>query len=355
LHGLLLRSVSREYIYLTRKVLYVFIFCGKSHTEWKMSSAEKQNFPDRFRSPQRRLTRQRSGHGVSGEGTGSTCKIEESILVSPAQGIVEVAASLEQATVPQLFLRKLGVFGAGIYVRPEATCACRGRLCWQIKRKETYEDFNIGQFDSSDWQRAGVVIEIPVVDRPIVVLNLRLNIVPETARPVSFYGMLIGALSQDHLIEKDVYDAYRTKTSLYKPEILYLDPTEDKLPVSVIKGKNLGPGRPIVCKSCNRCSRFLPIDIEHDRNTLSYSNHCVSRAPCQHSAFSTYRVLSGSTVGIASHVVDGNVTSRHGHQLECKACKKFFVNLPLNPLRNSTQHREDGLRRRALEILYIRA
>ena len=40
-----------------------------------------------------------------------------------------------------------------------------------------------------------------------------------------------------------------------------------------------------------------------------------------------------------------------GFQLECKSCKKFFVNAALNPLRNSTQHREDSLRRRNIEIL----
>jgi len=45
------------------------------------------------------------------------------------------------------------------------------------------------------------------------------------------------------------------------------------------------------------------------------------------------------------------VVSYYGHQLECKACKKFFVNAPLNPQRNAQQFKEDGLRRRALEVL----
>jgi len=35
----------------------------------------------------------------------------------------------------------------------------------------------------------------------------------------------------------------------------------------------------------------------------------------------------------------------------CKVCKKFFVNAPLNPQRNSQQFREDSLRRRATEVL----
>ena len=43
--------------------------------------------------------------------------------------------------------------------------------------------------------------------------------------------------------------------------------------------------------------------------------------------------------------------SHYGHQLECRACKKYYVNFAINPLRNAQQFKEDGLRRRALEIL----
>ena len=79
-----------------------------------MSSAEKQNFPDKFRSPQRRLTRQRSGHNVSGEGTGSTCKIEQTRRVEPVKGQIKIEVPLAQTTAPALFLKKLGIFGTGI-------------------------------------------------------------------------------------------------------------------------------------------------------------------------------------------------------------------------------------------------
>ena len=51
------------------------------------------------------------------------------------------------------------------------------------------------------------------------------------------------------------------------------------------------------------------------------------------------------------NIEDNKVVSYYGHQLECKACKKFFVNMPLNPQRNAQQFKEDGLRRRAIEVL----
>ena len=40
-----------------------------------------------------------------------------------------------------------------------------------------------------------------------------------------------------------------------------------------------------------------------------------------------------------------------GFQLECRFCKSFFVNRPLNPKRTSSQMKEDGQRRRAFEFL----
>lgn len=77
--------------------------------------------------------------------------------------------------------------------------------------------------------------------------------------------------------------------------------------------------------------------------------------PCVHTTFRAYKIqnmaqltpsdLSGLTTA------DGKVISYYGHQLECKACKKFFVNAPLNPQRNAQQFKEDGLRRRAIEVL----
>jgi hypothetical protein len=94
-------------------------------------------------------------------------------------------------------------------------------------------------------------------------------------------------------------------------------------------------------KSCNRCGRFLPINIVDERATLSFSNHCVANRPCKHRGF-----------GLLTHV--GNATQlqlEYGFQLECRFCKKFEVNAALNPQRTPAQMKEDGARRRAFELL----
>jgi hypothetical protein len=94
-------------------------------------------------------------------------------------------------------------------------------------------------------------------------------------------------------------------------------------------------------KSCNRCARFLPINVDNERDTLSFSNHCIAKAPCNHTAFGSLRNATTNTM----------LDLHFGYQLECRFCKKFFVNRPLNKKRSTAQMKEDGQRRRNFELL----
>lgn len=100
---------------------------------------------------------------------------------------------------------------------------------------------------------------------------------------------------------------------------------------------------PIHLKSCNRCGRFLPINVDNERSTLSFSNHCTAdhRLPCSHAGFSKLQGVHGAP----------NLVLTNGFQLECRFCKKFEVNAAHNPQRTSAQMKEDGARRRGFELL----
>jgi len=96
-------------------------------------------------------------------------------------------------------------------------------------------------------------------------------------------------------------------------------------------------------KCCNRCARFLPINVVDQRIHLSFSNHCVAphRRPCKHTGFGKLRdVETGKTIQL-----------EYGYQLECRFCKKFVVNAAHNVQRTSAQMKEDGARRRSIELL----
>jgi hypothetical protein len=96
-------------------------------------------------------------------------------------------------------------------------------------------------------------------------------------------------------------------------------------------------------KSCNRCARFLPINVDDERKALSFSNHCVAahRRPCSHAGFGK---LKNASTGESLEL-------EYGFQLECRICKKFTVNAEHNPQRTDAQRKEDGARRRAFEEL----
>lgn len=104
--------------------------------------------------------------------------------------------------------------------------------------------------------------------------------------------------------------------------------------------KNINP---IYLKTCNRCARFLPINIHNERNHLAFSNHCISNAPCIHPGFGFLKDMD----------YDGNriLKLKFGYQLECRFCKKYYVNMALNEKRSAAQMKEDGQRRRNFELL----
>ncbi|NHZ34462.1 hypothetical protein [Massilia rubra] len=104
---------------------------------------------------------------------------------------------------------------------------------------------------------------------------------------------------------------------------------------------DLSDGEPITVKSCNRCGRFLPVNFQNERATLSFSNHCVANRPCKHPLF-----------GAPRHIKTGEaIQLEYGFQLECRYCKKYCVNWMHNRQRTAAQMKEDGARRRFFELL----
>jgi hypothetical protein len=157
------------------------------------------------------------------------------------------------------------------------------------------------------------------------------------------------------VVEHEFYDVGRTAMPparherlmsnmwFFAPEAIFVSPRLH-VPISdpqIRGGRPLRNAAKIYLKSCNRCARFLPINYREERRHLSFSNHCVAKAPCKHSTFSRLRDLDSGKVHVAEY----------GFQLECRFCKKFTVNTPHNPKRSAAQMKEDAARRRAIEVL----
>jgi hypothetical protein len=161
---------------------------------------------------------------------------------------------------------------------------------------------------------------------------------------VTIYGAASGAIRHKHL------DGARAvllrNMHRFSPEANFYD--DPRKPVVTLSEKPVatqprGERVPLYLKSCNRCARFLPININDERLTLSFSNHCVAehRRPCKHGGFG---LLRNPETGEALQL-------DYGFQLECRFCKKFEVNAAHNPQRTVAQMKEDAQRRRAFELL----
>lgn len=157
---------------------------------------------------------------------------------------------------------------------------------------------------------------------------------------IAFYELDCGIIQHQH------YDNARQEllTNMYRfsPEAHFFS---KKGKVKIIGPKVGGSPAILHLKSCNRCARFLPINIDNELIHLSFSNHCKAehRRPCSHAGFGRLRNVD----------TNEQIQLEYGFQLECRFCKKFEVNAAHNPQRTAAQMKEDAARRRAFELLLM--
>lgn len=157
---------------------------------------------------------------------------------------------------------------------------------------------------------------------------------------VALYGLGAGLVSHPH------YDAARPEILnnmwQFAPEANFYESGTGAF-TTVTADLEDGGTVALWTKSCNRCGRYLPVNVPRERDTLSFSNHCVAqhRRPCNHAGFGRIKQSDSAE----------DRQLEYGFQLECRFCKKFEVNAPHNPQRTSSQMKEDAARRRAFELL----
>ncbi len=202
------------------------------------------------------------------------------------------------------------------------------------------------EFTAPDWGKVGSIWRSDG-DR------LQFDVVFEASSvswELAVYDIAAGAIGHEFFdgvaADPDTKRAARLMANMwaFAPEANFVTPTlHVDIPEPVIEGSGTAVDglTEIVLKSCNRCARFLPINVHNERQQLSFSNHCVARRPCRHVTFGRLRNVASDEV----------LQLEYGYQLECRFCKKFAVNAAHNPQRTASQMKEDGARRRAIEVL----
>ena len=194
------------------------------------------------------------------------------------------------------------------------------------------------EYGDASWNKAGSMW--PAQDTSPVEVTLTLT--AKTKGAVALYTPMCGRVQHKYL--DDARPELMRNMYQFAPEALFIN--EDGAGEVTIEAAEdaSGTDQPLILKSCNRCGRYLPVNVPVERDQLSFNNHCVADhlRPCKHATFGRLR-----NVEDAREVLQLD----YGFQLECRFCKKFEVNAAHNPQRTSAQMKEDGARRREFELL----
>lgn len=303
----------------------------------------------------RGVTRQ-SGYHTCDETTGGECIIVHAAHYKSQASQETFTFRREQLDLTEVFGKNISIiaFGGYIYSENKANVKIELQYIYEGEQYSVNTKFD-KVIEPRTWTNIGAHIE-QKIDKETTISNVSAKLCIETSSTISldFVSFDFDVISKAEFSDTSCLKSFYQKTYLHIPYLYYL---KSDLPFEryLISKQQFSRGKRIVLKSCNRCGRFLPINIEDELKTLSFSLHCKKKAPCVHSTFRAYNILNINNLSEEDleglSIEENKVVSYYGHQLECKACKKFFVNAPLNPQRNAQQFKEDGLRRRAIEVL----
>lgn len=276
-------------------------------------------------SGRRRTTTRKSGFTSHADSTGGELKVEkvDSYLLAPGEAI-KINFLIEDVHEDEL------VAYGGWYIAP---------IGLDVDIRGGYTRRTFTSPDAPNWSKLGSMWPADSDDD----IKITVTFTAKEKCEIALYGLACGVVKHKHLDwAKENKPVLLNNMYEFSPEANFITTpgtVDFDLPTAKGSSKN------IYLKSCNRCARFLPINVVNERHHLSYSNHCVAshRLPCSHGGFGKLKNINTSET----------LELVHGYQLECRFCKKYEVNAAHNPQRTAAQMKEDGARRRAFELLLM--
>ena len=310
-----------------------------------------------LRTYRRRETTRESGYHTCNDTTGGECIVVHAEKHFCMNEIEEFLFYRDKVELVELFERGIAIIAFGGYIYSDE----KAEIVFDVAY--SYEGSPYGyrmaankSLEDHSWENIGFHIEHAINKEMFITdVSVKMSVHSADSNTLEFISFDFDAIKKDEFCDTSCAVSFYQKTYMHIPYLYYLDSMKP-FSTYLVGDHHFSKGRIVVLKSCNRCGRYLPINIEDEMKTLSFSLHCKKRAPCVHSTFRAYTIQNMNELSAEDltslNIENGNkVVSYYGHQLECKACKKFFVNAPLNPQRNAQQFKEDGLRRRAIEVL----
>ena len=309
-----------------------------------------------LRTYRRRETTRKSGYHTCEETTGGECRIIHAERYVCNNESVIFRFKRSSLGLVELFKKGVSVVSFGGYIFSMEKAIVSLNMSYNYEgHNYTFLKERKKIIEGGNWSNIGAHVE-QIINKEFHIVDAIVEMKKKKKKGniIDFISFDFDVVTKSEFLDTSCAVSFYQKTYMHIPYLYYL---RSDLPIRtyIVSKQNFVEGRRVVLKSCNRCGRYLPINIDDELKTLSFSLHCKKRAPCVHSTFRAYEIQNRSELKdndlFGLNIEDNKVISYYGHQLECKACKKFFVNAPLNPQRNAQQFKEDGLRRRAIEVL----
>ncbi|WP_297813559.1 hypothetical protein [uncultured Finegoldia sp.] len=309
-----------------------------------------------LRTYHRRGVTRESGYHTCDETTGGECRVLHAEQYVCERNSVTFTFTRPSVDVVELFEKNLSIIAFGGYIHSSKKATVSLDMSYSYEKKGYVLSEDLEQtIEANNWSGIGIHAEQLInKDSQLIDVVVKMTISSQQRNVLDFIAFDFDVVSKEEFQDTSCATSFYQKTSMHVPYLYYL---RSDLPFDLYltSGQEFTEGKCIIAKSCNRCGRYLPINIDDESKTLCFSLHCKKRAPCVHSTFRAYKIQNISNVKESDlkvlNIEGDKFVSYYGHQLECKACKKFFVNAPLNPQRNAQQFKEDSLRRRAIEVL----
>lgn len=325
-----------------------------------------ENSIELLRTYRRRSITKRSGFKASGEKTGSECLINFSESFILEKNTAEIQIKLDQAHLIELFQKEISLIALGGYIKSSNTIELKLNIKYSLPDgTKISENCKKSVFEENNWNGFGMHITQAIsTAESTLIKNLiaTISISGKIGTTISLSSVDFNVIDYTDYLSEEFYKPFNQKTSMHIPHIYYLSTIKkfEDFNFNLNGLKTYSDIQDIIIlKSCNRCTRYIPINIWKEQSTLGFSLHCKKKAPCSHKNFSQYRIDNLSKIPptlikelqSTSILANSHIHSYYGHQLECKACKKYYVNNALNHKREPHQFKEDSLRRRAIEVL----
>jgi hypothetical protein len=246
-----------------------------------------------LRTYRRRETTRESGYHTCEDTTGGECRIvysEKHICASKSEVLI---FHRDELKLVELFEKGISIIGFGGYIHSQSKAEVKLMITYVYEgTRYEYQEPEKKMLEEGCWSNIGFHVE-HTINKEMLVHDVTVTMIINgfAYNSLDFISFNFDVINKDEFLDTSCSVSFYQKTYMHIPYLYYF---VSDLPFNtyLVNDIKLLKGRRVVLKSCNRCGRYLPINIDDEMKTLSFSLHCKKRAPCVHSTFRAYTITN---------------------------------------------------------------